>query len=103
MTTQEIDNKLAALNGFLLKDYRKDGFTRDMSITFEHGRKFTRIVRSNEGTNRTCYGFINIENGDVYRAAGWNAPEPKRHVRGNINDESTWETWFTWSGIKYLR
>lgn len=56
------------------------------SFDFEIGRKFARIVVTRYGTNRSCYGFVDMTNGDLLMAAGWKAPA--KHARGNIYGEN---------------
>lgn len=75
-----------------LKEYGNEGETAlsyaqrvhgFQGVAYERGQKFARIVdkRSN-GNSVLC--FVDLENGNILKAAGWKAPEPKRHVRGNI-------------------
>jgi len=57
------------------------------TITLEHGPKFTRVVRSELNSkgvpeHRSVYCFIQNDNGDILKAAGWKAPA--KHARGNI-------------------
>lgn len=47
-------------------------------VTIEYGRKYARIVA---GTS--VHTFINMENGDILKAASYKAPAPNG-VRGNI-------------------
>ena len=50
------------------------------------GRKYVRIVVTNDGSGgRSVFCFINRENGDVLKAAGWKAPA--KHARGTIYGE----------------
>jgi hypothetical protein len=73
------------------REHLKDGETAEEAVkrvhglqpcTFERGPKFTRIVSNDH--SKSVYCFVNNETGDIYKAAGWKAPEPKRHIRGNI-------------------
>lgn len=53
----------------------------------DYGRKNAKIVRFRKEadgtqTNASVYGFINLANGDLYKAASWKAPA--KHPRGNI-------------------
>jgi len=49
------------------------------------GSKYIKVVRS----NRSVYGFIKIEDGSLWKAAGWKGPE-RNFSRGNLFDETTW-------------
>ena len=50
----------------------------------EPGQKYIRIVKS-DGGSRSCYCFVNLETGDVYKSKNWKAPDTK-HSRGSIYD-----------------
>lgn len=74
----------------------------DWSDHFEYtvGKRFYKIVRSNpNGKSRSCYAFVDKENGDLYKAASWNAPA--NYVRGNITNPSGLEACDEYS-VKYL-
>ncbi len=45
------------------------------------GRKYKRIVTESH-SQKSVWGFIEVETGDIYKAAGWKGPA--KHVRGNI-------------------
>lgn len=52
-------------------------------ISVENGTKNVRIVRTdNGGTSRSVHCFIQKDNGDILKPAGWKAPA--KHARGNI-------------------
>ena len=73
-------------------------------IRVKPGRKFVKVIRGS-----SVWGFIAkgsgvhkgipYEIGDVFTAAGWNAPA--KHVRGNIFDEK--DNWYAWTGPNYLK
>ena len=46
-------------------------------LEVKKGRRYSKIVSD----NRVC-AFVDMNNGDVYKPAGWKAPA--KHVRGNI-------------------
>lgn len=59
------------------------------------GKRFVKIIRS-----RSVYAFVEIDSGDIYKPASWNAPA--KHVRGNIfNDDPLACTGIY--GVNYLR
>lgn len=48
----------------------------------ERGSRYIRIVRDENGGSRSAFCFIDSQNGDILKAAGWKAPA--KHARGNI-------------------
>jgi hypothetical protein len=52
-------------------------------LSVEPGKKYARIV-ADDSVSRSVYCFINMENGDILKAASWKAPA--KHSRGNIYD-----------------
>ena len=59
------------------------------TIVLERGPKYTRIVRqiiSDDGrtVERSAYGFIVNETGDLLKADGWK--RPAKGIRGNVGD-----------------
>lgn len=50
-------------------------------FTVNDGKRFMKVVRDS-----SVHCFVDKTNGDVLKAAGWNAPA--KHARGNIFDES---------------
>lgn len=72
----------------------------DSSIEIERGKKYGRIVVG-AGPYRSAFGFINLENGDILKAASWKTPHPT--PRGNISDEDNGRKAVTRYGIVYLR
>ena len=65
------------------------------SFNFKNGRKYIKIIAGG-----CAWGFVNKENGDVLKAASWNAPAT--HARGNIYDESNGLSRITAYGPMYL-
>lgn len=51
-------------------------------IKVEMGKRYARLVK--EGTQRFCYGFVDMTNGDLLKAASWKIPE-KNFARGNVH------------------
>ena len=60
-------------------------------IEYELGNRYCKIIKAEFGGGRdgarSVYGFIDMTNGDVLKAAGWKAPA-KNFARGNLNDEA---------------
>lgn len=59
-------------------------------VSLEVGKKYVRVVRSDKHlstgkvTGRCVYCFVNQENGDILKAAGWKAPA--KHARGSVHN-----------------
>ena len=64
------------------------------------GRKYARIVRG-EGMHRSVFGFVDLSNGNLLKAATWK--KPAKHPRGNVLDKSTWANSHTSYGMAYMR
>lgn len=58
------------------------GNEHSYSIGFEKGKKYIRVVRTSFG-QRSVHSFIEIENGNIWKAASWKVPA-KNHPRGKI-------------------
>lgn len=61
-------------------------------LTTTSGSKNIRIVKCTglPKAPQYVFGFINAENGDILKAAGWKAPAKGR--RGLLHDRTTWNT-----------
>ena len=46
--------------------------------------KYARLVQQGP-SQRSAFGFVNMETGSIHKAAGWKGPE-KKHERGNVHD-----------------
>jgi len=96
----------AALQNFLvqaqamLDTYNQShGFPRKV-LDVDPGRRYTKVVVSNESrSQRSVYCFID-KNGDVLKPASWSAPA--KHARGNIHDSNPIAACGPY-GIAYLR
>lgn len=67
-----------------------------VSIEYEFGKKYVRVIR-NDGSSRSVHSFVEISNGDVWKAASWKTPA-KNHPRGNISNIT--ENISCWTGAK---
>ena len=92
ITEKNIDEFVEKLIRKYTKEY--DGFG------YIETKKYYKVVRINCWENpSSVYCFVDKENGDIYKANGWKAPE-KTHIRGNIlTDISKCEEF----GIAYLK
>ena len=79
--TEQIETFRVALENMLL-EYRSACFPTLPAPTVEisTGKRFARIIKKDSGTS--AYGFIDLSNGDLLKAASWKAPA--MHARGNI-------------------
>jgi hypothetical protein len=87
MATQtEILAFVETLNAKLAEYNTAQGFKWQTIIEPIFGKKYAKLAKSeNHGGNivgRSAYCFINIETGDILKAASWAAPA--KGVRGNI-------------------
>lgn len=52
------------------------------SYSYKVNSKYTKIIEDLNNGQRMVFGFVDNATGDIYKAAGWNAPA--KHVRGNV-------------------
>jgi len=72
----------------------------DITLDFKEGKKFIKIIEK-YGSQKSAWGFVNKENGDIFKAATWNAPAKK--ARGNIYDKYNGLRSINEYGPHYLR
>jgi len=78
------------------KDYYDKNYpTQYKPLTFQKGKNYIKII-----DDGSVYGFVNMANGDVLKAAGWNAPA--KHARANIFERNSWKNCGPYSPA-YLR
>lgn len=65
-------------------------------LSLESGKRYARIVAT--GSQREAFGFVDLTNGDVLKAASWKAPA-KNFARGNINDANQGCGRIRWTGV----
>ena len=71
------------------------------SFTVKYGRKYARINSYDaNGSGGGTWGFVEIESGDIYKAASYKAPA--KHARGNIATAVFGRHYF-WTGPRYLK
>ena len=75
------------------------------SARIELGRKYAKIIRTEKRDgqvhDRSVFGFIDLSNGNILKAASW--AKPAAGARGNVLDASGRRKSFTPYGINYLR
>ena len=81
--------------------------TRGIEVEFMNGKKFIRVVtfpictasKSTTGIKqKSCHSFIDIETGDIYKAASWSKPR-KNYTRGNIYNIVSYRGRVQWTGV----
>ena len=90
------------------KDYEKfesltaQGFSR--TILIEFGRRYAKLisadVRNGVESAKSVYCFVDMNNGDILKAATWRAPA--KHARGNVLRPDRMQS-VTAYGANYLR
>ena len=70
-------------------------------LEWKDGRKYRKInMMKEDGTGVHVWAFINKENGDILKPAGWKAPDTKNN-RGNIFDDDPM-LFINWTGPAYM-
>lgn len=65
-------------------------------ITYTEGKRYVKLARDG-----SVHCFVDMTNGDVLKAAGWN--KPAKHARGNIFDDHNGLRWMGEYGPAYLK
>jgi len=73
---------------------------QDYILITEPGRKFIKVIEDNRG-RQSVWGFVDMTNGDVLKAASWKTPA--KHARGNIFDDNNGLAHVSGYGPNYLR
>jgi len=80
--TEQIETFRAALEKMLVQHHaERFAVLPPPSVEISIGKRFARIIKK-DGSNVSAYGFIDLSNGDLLKAASWKAPA--MHARGNI-------------------
>lgn len=95
---------LIAYKDAIVADYA--AFIKDMDYTsldnfgveFEEGSKYVKIVKISAGGSRSVHSFVEKQSGDIWKAAGWNAPA-RNFTRGNVFFPATYAARVQWTGI----
>ena len=67
-------------------------------IEFEPGSKYVKVVKISSGGSRSVHSFVEISNGNIWKAASWKAPA-KNFARGNVYYDNTYLNRLQWTGI----
>lgn len=80
--TEQIETFRVALEKMLVQHYaERFAILAPPSVEISTGKRFARIIKK-DGSSISAYGFIDLVNGDLLKAASWKAPA--MHARGNI-------------------
>ncbi len=83
--------------------WSRSGYTHAPApvLAIQKGKRYLRIVNMERGQCASVYAFIDLENGNVLKPAGFKAPA--KHARGNVLDENNGLKWMSHHGPAYLR
>ena len=89
---KDLTNQLC---GILKANYYKNGSTLQYNFVVEEGRKFLKVIMVNN--QRIVHAFVDKNNGDLYKPAGW--AKPAKGVRYNlVNDIEKLKIIADWAG-----
>jgi len=80
------EDYIKELTEYAHADWERKGYLEKHKpvYTYTRGKKFDKVLETS-GMSTRVHCFIDRFNGDLYKAAGYNARA--NHVRGNINDD----------------
>lgn len=101
-TREAVDDRLRLYIDLLNEKVRQwhldQGFrVSPTMVDLERGRRYAKVNSGNH-----VHTFIDMETGDILKAASWRAPA-KNGVRGNIFADDCGMSVVDWHGAKYLR
>ena len=80
--TEQLETFRAAVEAAYVAHFTAQGYRlAPPTIAVEPGRKYARVITVEPGT-RSAYCFVDMANGDIYKADGWK--RPAKGVRGTI-------------------
>lgn len=104
----KLDGYVAGVEGKIQEYFRDNGYTHTPpDVEVEHGPKYVRIWKveksySGEVISKSIHTFVNRENGDILKPAGWKGPV-KNGKRGNVFDMNYGLGCVNWNSTVYLR
>lgn len=102
VSPQELSAFVAALSGLHFNGLKAEYPTCEPNwekIDVQMGKRYARLVTTFAGNVRSAFGFIDMTNGNILKAAGWKTPA--KHARGNIRwggPDNFWNDAFTHCG-----
>jgi|8_EtaG_2_1085327.scaffolds.fasta_scaffold125290_1 hypothetical protein len=84
---QSVASYVQDLRKALRTNFYRQYPSSDRSFDFRaiEGRKFIKLVQTEEGRDSSVHAFIDKKTGEVYKPASWKSPA--KHVRYNLLDE----------------
>ena len=84
-------NLIKYIEKLWLDSAKRMGYNTDNKPEYSYtmGKKYARLVVEPYPGQKSVWCFVNVENGDVLKAAGWKGPA--KGVRGNIYDKKSWK------------
>ncbi len=85
ITDEQLTEFCTKVDELVIENFKGSQVNIDMHrpTTFMKGKKYVRIVVANTA-QRWVYCFVDIETGNILKAAGWKAPA--KGIRGNIKN-----------------
>ena len=74
---QDVEERVYKLAEYVKNDYIQRWNNREYNVTVSKGRKYYKVL-----TDNSVHCFVDVKNGDVYKAASYN--KPAKHVRYNL-------------------
>jgi len=91
----------------LLQDYREEHFPTlpDVRVVVYPGRIYWKLVKEEESSGASVFGFVRKSDGAIFKAATWKAPFVKgpSAVRGYVNDPNNGMSSVTPYGVVYAK
>ncbi len=89
VTLDKLNEFVKNVNGMRTSYYEKNmpdlpEIHRGTIVPENTSGKYARLVQQGP-SQRSAFGFVNMETGSIHKAAGWKGPE-KKHERGNVHD-----------------
>ena len=103
ITETQLNDFLAKAQEVVDRDYDKfmpkPRHVNGPILVIEKGKRYAKIVATDDRRDqRSVWGFIDLTNGDVLKAASWKAPA-KNFARGNLADDEFGLGRASWTGI----
>ena len=98
-----IEEFVSVVQDVVNEDWKVNGysFAGPPEISVKFGKKYAKIVKGGAEHQMGVHSFVNIENGDILKAASWKAPA--KHARGSIFDADQGRSAISPYGAVYLR
>lgn len=83
VSATDLDKLTASIQGIINAYWTKMGYTHSAPPTIEVGvgQRYAKLIIVGPA-ERSVYGFVDLSNGDLLKAASWKAPA--KHARGNL-------------------